>query len=72
MGCDGCGTVDMRVFYWYNTCMPRTTKKPQKAVYLPPELIERIQQSAQKNRRSWNAEVQVALEYYLAHQEKGQ
>jgi hypothetical protein len=51
--------------------MPRTTKKPQKAVYLPAELIERVRQSADKNRRSWNAEVQVALEFYLEQQEKG-
>jgi hypothetical protein len=50
--------------------MVRTTKKPQKAVYLQQELIERVKQSAEKNRRSWNAEVQVALEYYLAQQEK--
>jgi hypothetical protein len=50
--------------------MPRTTKKPQKAVYLPAELIERIKQSAEKNRRSWNAEVQVALEFYLEQQKR--
>jgi hypothetical protein len=50
--------------------MTRTTKKPQKAVYLPPELIERMRQSGEKNRRLWNAEVQVALEYYLGSQEQ--
>jgi len=51
--------------------MPRTTKQRQKAVYMPPELIERWQQSAKRNHRSMNAEIVVALELYLDAQEKG-
>jgi hypothetical protein len=51
--------------------MPRTTKQPQKAVYMPPELIARWKQSAEKNHRSMNAEIVVALEFYLDTQEKG-
>ena len=45
--------------------MPSTTKNKQKAVYLPPELVERVKVSAEKNRRSWNADVRVTLEFYL-------
>ncbi len=51
--------------------MPRTTKQTQKAVYLPPELIARWQEAAKRNHRSMNAELLVALEYYLDAQEKG-
>jgi predicted transcriptional regulator len=50
--------------------MPRTTKQQQKAVYLPPELVERLRRLAQKNHRSWNAELLVALEQYVERQEK--
>jgi len=49
--------------------MPRTTKQQQKAVYLPPTIIERLKAVALKNRRSWNSELLVALEKYLETQE---
>jgi len=50
--------------------MPRTTKQQQRTVYLPPDIIERLRQLAQKNHRSWNAELLVALEQYIERQEK--
>jgi hypothetical protein len=49
--------------------MPRTTKQQQRTAYLPPDIIERLRLSAQKNRRSWNAELLVAIEHYLEKQE---
>jgi len=49
--------------------MPRTTKQQQKAVYLPPDIVKRLQASAIKNRRSWNSELLVAIEKYLETQE---
>lgn len=48
----------------------RTTKHPQKAVYLPQKLIDRWKYSAEKNHRSMNAEITVALEFYLEVQER--
>ncbi len=50
--------------------MPRTTKQQQRTVYLPPDIIERLRQSAHQNHRSWNAELLVALEQYLEKQEE--
>ncbi|GLV53842.1 hypothetical protein KDH_06930 [Dictyobacter sp. S3.2.2.5] len=52
--------------------MPRTTKQEQKAIYLPPELVERWRESAKKNHRSMNAEAIVALELYLDAQDTQQ
>jgi predicted transcriptional regulator len=48
----------------------RTTKQQQIAAYLPPALVERLRHVAQKNHRSMNAELTVALEQYLARQER--
>jgi hypothetical protein len=50
--------------------MPRTTKHPQKAVYIPQELLEQWKRSAERNHRSMNAEIIVALEFYLEAQEE--
>ncbi len=44
-----------------------TTRK--KTVYLPPDIDERLRQSAKKNRRSYNSELVWALQQYLDQQE---
>jgi predicted DNA-binding protein len=51
--------------------MPRTTKQQQKAVYLPPELVEQLRKLSQQHHRSWNAELLVALEQYIEREERG-
>ncbi len=40
--------------------------KTQIGVYLPDELVARLRQRADDNRRGISAEVQIALENYLA------
>lgn len=40
--------------------------KTQIGVYLPDELVARLRQRAEENRRGISAEVQLALEEYLA------
>jgi hypothetical protein len=50
--------------------MPRTTKQQQKAFYLPTELAEEWKTSAEKNHRSMNSELIVALEFYLKSQKE--
>jgi predicted transcriptional regulator len=41
----------------------------KKTVYLPPDIDERLRQSAKKNRRSYNSELVWALQQYLDQQE---
>ena len=41
--------------------------KTQIGPYLPDELVETLRKSAEDNRRGLSEEVQVALEFYLAH-----
>lgn len=41
--------------------------KTQIGVYLPDDLVARLRQKAEENRRGISAEVQLALEEYLAN-----
>ena len=46
-------------------------KKPVRFMaYLPPEMLEQLRKSAEKNHRSMNGEVLSALEYYFKYQEQ--
>ena len=40
--------------------------KTQLGIYLPDELVARLRQKAEENRRGISAEIQIALENYLA------
>jgi hypothetical protein len=61
--------LDIHALYMYNACMEHEEK--QKITFvLPRQLIERLRESAARNRRSLVGELVWAVEQYLRQQER--
>lgn len=50
----------------------RQEKAKQQLIYLPPALIEKVQQAARENYRSMSGEVAYILEQYFKQQQSGE
>jgi Arc-like DNA binding domain len=61
--------LDIHVLYAHNTCM-KHEEKLKITFVLPRQLVERLRESAARNRRSLVSELVWALEQYLRQQEQ--